>query len=49
MTKYAIYDDGGIFLFDLHADSKDEAIAQAKRYNPKAYQAKVLVEEDERD
>lgn len=47
MNKYAIYDQKGNWLYDIHADSPDEAIAEAKKSNRAAYRAELVDDTDE--
>lgn len=42
MNKYAIYNETGNWLFDIHADSEDEAVAQAKKADQTAYKARLV-------
>lgn len=46
MPKYAIYSKDS-FLYNLNADSQEEALKEAKENNPEADRAEFLCEEEE--
>lgn len=47
MNKYAIYDYQGTYLFDIHASSVDEALAEAKKSSRDAWKATLIALDDE--
>ena len=48
MNTYSIYADDGTYLFDIHADSEIEAIAEAKKSDKRAYDAEYVSRGSER-
>lgn len=43
MNKYAIYDEHGSWITDIHAESEDEALLEAKKFSRLAFTAKLIL------
>ncbi len=42
MKNYSVYDDQGIWMFDIWAYNADEAVMEAKKSNRAAYSAELV-------
>lgn len=45
MNKYSIFDDRGVLLFDLHAESITDALAQARAIDRRSFKALLVFKE----
>lgn len=49
MRSWAIYDRGGKFLFNITADTADEALAYARKTERNAWRAELVIDRETRE